>query len=94
MNNLAWTYAEEGLRLDRGLELSLRAVKADADNVVYLDTYAELFFKKGQYSRAVALMGRALELEPEDGAHYLYLQEQMHKFRRALEYTVRPAATP
>jgi len=83
LNNLAWTYAEEGIRLDRALELATRAVKLEADNVVYLDTYAEVFFQKGQHARAIAVMRRALELEPEDGEQYEYLQEQLEKFRRA-----------
>ena len=84
LNNLAWTYAEEEIELDRALELSLRSLKSDADNVVYLDTYAELLYKKGNHERAIALMRRALEIEPEDGEHYHYLQEQMEKFRLAL----------
>jgi tetratricopeptide (TPR) repeat protein len=85
LNNLAWTYAEEGIQLDRALQLSLQSLKADTDNVVYLDTYAELLYKKGQYNRAVVLIRQALELEPKDGEHYQYLQEQMQKFRLALE---------
>ncbi len=91
LNNLAWTYAEEGVQLDRALELSLQSLKADEDNVVYLDTYAELFYKKGKYGHALALMQRALELEPEDGEHHRYLREQMQKFRRALKDSGRAA---
>ena len=82
LNNLAWAYAEEGIRLDHALSLATRAVKMDADNVVYLDTYAELFYQKGQHARAIAVMHRALELEPEGGEHYRYLREQMEKFQR------------
>ena len=83
LNNLAWTYAEEELQIDRALELSLRSLKADADNVVYLDTYAELLYKQGQHDRAIAMMRRALEIEPEEGEHYTYLREQMEKFQLA-----------
>ena len=93
MNNLAWTYAEEGIELDRALQLSLQTLKADADNVVYLDTYAELLYKKGQYDRAIILMRQALELEHEDGAHYQHLQEQMRKFRLALQKEELPQLT-
>ncbi|MBI2505558.1 MAG: tetratricopeptide repeat protein [Candidatus Latescibacteria bacterium] len=85
LNNLAWTYGEENLQLDRALELSLQAVKGDADNPVYLDTYAELFYKKGQGARAIALMRRALEVEPADGEQRQYLERQLQKFRQALE---------
>lgn len=82
-NNLAWAYAEEGIRLDYALELATRAVKKEPDNVVYLDTYAELFYRKGKPARAIAVMRRALELEPAEGQHRAYLQGQMEKFQQA-----------
>jgi len=90
LNNLAWAYAEERRELDRAERLSLMAVKAEADNVVYLDTYAEVLHLKGQHRRAVAVMRRALELEPEDGDDRPYLIEQMAKFESAASSTVRP----
>ena len=80
LNNLAWTYAEAELNLDRAHELSLRAVKTDADNVVYLDTYAEVLFRKGRSDQAVAIIRRCLELEPITGEHYEYLHEQLARF--------------
>ncbi len=83
LNNLAWTYAEAGLRLERAHELSLRAVKSDADNVVYLDTYAEILFRRGRTAQAIAMMRRCLQLEPEDGEHYQYLRGQMDRFEAA-----------
>lgn len=81
MNNLAWTYAEADLNLDRAQELSLRAVKTDADNVVYLDTYAEVLFRQGRVAQATALMRRCLDLEPVDGDQYEYLQGQLQRFQ-------------
>ena len=84
LNNLAWTYAEQGLRLSHALNLSMRAVKLDAESSVYLDTYAELLYLLGRYTHAVAIMGQALALEPVDGEHRAYLEGQMDKFRRAL----------
>ena len=84
LNNLAWTYAEEGLRLSYALNLSMRAVKLDAESSVYLDTYAELLYLLGRHAHAVAIMRQALALEPTDGEHRAYLEDQMEKFRRAL----------
>ena len=84
LNNLAWTYAEEGLRLRYALNLSMRAVKLDAESPVYLDTYAELLHLLGRHAHAVAIMRQALALEPTDGEHRAYLEGQMTKFRRAL----------
>ena len=84
LNNLAWTYAEEGLRLSYALNLSMRAVKLDAESPVYLDTYAELLHLLGRHAHAVAIMRQALAHEPTDGEHRAYLEGQMAKFRRAL----------
>ena len=84
LNNLAWTYAEEGLRLRYALNLSMRAVKLDAESPVYLDTYAELLHLLGRHAHAVAIMRQALALEPTDGEHRAYFESQMAKFRRAL----------
>ena len=93
LNNLAWAYAEEGgTRIEKAIELSLRAVKSEADNVVYLDTYAELLYLQQRYQHAVALMRRALELEPEGGQHRVYLQGQLEKFRTAAGATAVPGA--
>lgn len=80
LNNLAWTYAEEDMALERAQELSLRAVKEDADNIVFLDTYAEVLYRQGRQHRAAALIRRAVELEPEDGEHHDYLVRQLHRF--------------
>ena len=84
LNNLAWTYAEEGLRLSHALNLSMRAVKLEAESPVYLDTYAELLHLLGRHAHAVAIMRQALALEPTGGEHRAYLEGQMEKFHRAL----------
>jgi tetratricopeptide (TPR) repeat protein len=89
LNNLAWTYAEEGIELDRALQLATRAVKRDPNSPVYLDTYAELYYLKKRPHRAVAIMRRALEVEPADGEHFTYLQQQMEKFRLQADHIER-----
>jgi tetratricopeptide (TPR) repeat protein len=88
LNNLAWTYAEEELSLERARELSLRAVKEEADNVVFLDTYAEVLYRQGRTKQAAALLRRAVELEPEDGEHRNYLLQQLKKFSAASGFVV------
>lgn len=84
LNNLAWAYAEEGVKLERGLQLSMLSLKAHPDSPVFLDTYAELYFQLGHPDRALAVIRRAIEVEPEDGQHYSYLLEQEDKFSRAV----------
>jgi|GEM_PF-615068 len=93
MNNLAWTYAEENMALERAHELSLRAVKEDADNVVFLDTYAEVLFRQGRQDRAVALIRRAVELEPDNGEHRDYLLQQLRRFSTAAGFVAPEPST-
>ena len=57
-------------------------MKSDADNVVYLDTYAELLYLQKEFDRATALMEQALRIEPPEGKHFEYLQSQLEKFQR------------
>ena len=71
------------MALERARELSLRAVKEEADNVVYLDTYAEVLYRQGHQNQALALIRRAVELEPDDGEHRDYLLRQLHRFSTA-----------
>ncbi len=87
LNNLAWTYAEEAMHLQHAAELSLRAIKIDGENPVYLDTFAELLYLQKKYRRAFAVIRRAVALEPENGEHWIYLQGQYDKMRRALVQT-------
>jgi tetratricopeptide (TPR) repeat protein len=89
LNNLAWTYAGEAMHLHHATELSLRAIKTDGENPVYLDTFAELLYLQRQYRRALAVIRRAVDLEPENGEHWTYLQGQHDKMRRALTQTAR-----
>ena len=83
LNNLAWGYCEEEIRLSRALALATRAVKMEPDNVVYLDTYAEAMFRNGQSERALAVIGRAIDLEPADGENHPYLLRQRVRFAGA-----------
>ena len=90
MNNLAWTYAEQNIALERARELSLRAIKEEADNVVYLDTYAEVLYRQGRQDQAAALIRRAVELEPDKGEHRDYLLRQLQRFTPAAAGFVAP----
>jgi tetratricopeptide (TPR) repeat protein len=79
LNNLAWLYAEQGRQLDRALDLSLLSLRRDADQPAYLDTLAEICYRKGDYRQAVALIRRAIALAP-DAEHY---RKQLRKFLAA-----------
>lgn len=76
LNNLAWMYAEQGIRLDEALSLSLLSLKLDPDQPAYIDTLAEIYYRLGDRERAVALIRRAISIAPEL-EHY---RRQLRKF--------------
>ncbi len=69
LNNLAWMYARCDRKLDKGLELAEHAVKLEPDNATYLDTLAEVEFRRGNRRRALELAKRCVVLDP-DHPHY------------------------
>lgn len=52
LNNYAYSLAERGLRLDRALEMSRKAVDAQPDNPSYLDTIGWIYYRLGNYPEA------------------------------------------
>jgi tetratricopeptide (TPR) repeat protein len=76
LNNLAWMYAEQGIRLDEALGLSLLSLKIDPDQPAYIDTLAEIYYRMGDQEQAVALIRRAISIAP-DLEHY---RRQLKKF--------------
>jgi tetratricopeptide (TPR) repeat protein len=80
-NNLAWMSARCDRELDNALKHALRAVQLDPDNCAYLDTLAEVHFRRGNVREAIRYARQCLEADP-DNEHY---QQQMDRFRAAAE---------
>lgn len=68
LNNYAYFLALEGRDLDRAEEMSYKTVKAFADNVTYLDTYAWILFVKGRYAEARVYIDNVLKTEEGAGS--------------------------
>ena len=64
-NSLAWLCARCGRELDTALAHATRAVELDGDNAAFLDTLAETHWRRGDNEKALQLMRRCVELEPE-----------------------------
>ena len=90
LNNYSYFLATEGRDLDKAERMSAQTVKAEPDNATYLDTYAWIFFKKGDYSLTRLYMKNALDKSPEASAelfeHYGDILYMLGEVDEAVEY--------
>ncbi len=77
-NNGAWMAARCGRRLDEALAMAGRATELEPDKASYLDTLAEVHFRRGDRAEAVRLARRCIELAPEES----HFREQLARFER------------
>lgn len=66
MNNYAYYLSLRGENLDKAEELSYKTIKAEPTNKTYLDTYAWIFFVKGEYTEARHYIDRVVAPEASD----------------------------
>ena len=60
-----------GRDLDRAERVSAKAVNSAPDNPTFLDTYAWVYFKKGDYSLALAYIEYAIKNEKGESAELM-----------------------
>ncbi|MDQ6993356.1 MAG: tetratricopeptide repeat protein [Mariprofundus sp.] len=73
LNFLGYTYAEQGIKLNRAGKLILRALRLKPDDGYYLDSLAWVYFKKGDYIKAAAAQKKAVKKITDDSVmqeHY------------------------
>ena len=80
-NTLAWTYAENGKRLDQGLFIIDKAIELKPDNLQYKDTKAEILYKMKRYDEAIEIEESLVEKAPG----FQFFKDQLEKFRKAKE---------
>lgn len=68
MNNVAYYYAETDTLLDLAENYARRVVRHEPDNTTYLDTYAWVLYKKGDYEAAREQIDNTLKLVSLDNA--------------------------
>ncbi len=66
LNFLGYVYAEMGAHLDEAEQLIRRALKKKPGNGYYLDSLAWVFYKRGDYARALKIQRRAVKKIPND----------------------------
>ena len=80
LNNLAWVYAVEGIKLDFAERLSRRSLRLVPDSAIYLDTLAEIYFRAGERELATEFIRRAISLRPDDPELMEHLRRQLQRF--------------
>ncbi len=96
LNYLGYTYADLGMNLDEAEALIIRALKQKPNDGYITDSLGWVYYKKGQYEKAVRILERAAELVPDDpvilehvGDAYMKLndhQKALEFYRRALKH--------
>ena len=79
LNDLAWLCARCDRKLDKALSYAQRAVKLEPQKPAYLDTLAEVHFRRGENDEAAKLARQCLELDP-DNEHF---QQQLKRVTSA-----------
>lgn len=67
LNNYAYFLAENGGDLERAEKMSNEAVTQQPDNDTFLDTYAWIMFRKGDYKEALKYQENAIKAAEEHG---------------------------
>lgn len=90
LNNYAYFLSEEERELEKAEQMSLRTIKAAPDNATYLDTYAWILYKKGEYAAAFQYIEQAIAADSMPSSvlyeHAGDICYQMGNTERAIAY--------
>jgi len=79
LNFLAYTYAEQGIKLDEAKSYIQRALNQKANDAYYLDTLAWIYYKNGEYNQAVNTQQKALQILTDDPTMHEHLGDMFWK---------------
>jgi tetratricopeptide (TPR) repeat protein len=86
INNLAWIMCEEHSEYQQALELVQRGLKIAPDYIDLIDTSGVVYYKLGQYDKAVQDFTRCLEMYPDGTpaatASYLHLARALANLKQ------------
>lgn len=85
LNNYAYFLAEEGLELEKAKKMSRRSLDLAENNPTYLDTYAWILYKLGEFEEALEYQNLAIELASQAGDENEEFKEHLEKIEKAVE---------
>ncbi|MFQ6616489.1 MAG: tetratricopeptide repeat protein [Fidelibacterota bacterium] len=96
LNNYSYTLVERGVNLDQALEMAMEAIRLEPDNSAYLDTIGWVYFKVGQYAKAIEYIRKSLEIEGNNPVVLEHMgdvlfttdqrEEALDYYRKALDF--------
>ncbi|ALK09757.1 lipoprotein NlpI [Blastochloris viridis] len=85
LNYLGYSWIDQGINLEPGIEMIRRAVQLRPDDGYIVDSLGWAHFKLGRVDEAVAELERAIELKPDDPVINDHLGDAYWKVGRRLE---------
>ncbi|MBN2366347.1 MAG: tetratricopeptide repeat protein [Calditrichaeota bacterium] len=65
LNNYSYSLAQQGLQLEKALQMVNRALELDPENGAYLDTKGWIYYKMGNYRESLEFIQKALDSREE-----------------------------
>lgn len=66
LNYLGYSWADQGINLDKAAEMIEKAVRLKPDDGAIVDSLGWIYFRMGQYDKAVATLEKAIQLAPTE----------------------------
>ena len=85
LNYLGYSWVDQGVNLDQGMDMIKRAVQQRPDDGYIVDSLGWAYFRIGNYEEAVKQLERAIELKPEDPTINDHLGDAYWRIGRLLE---------
>jgi tetratricopeptide (TPR) repeat protein len=85
LNYLGYSWVDQGVHLDQGMDMIRRAVEQRPDDGYIVDSLGWAYFRTGNYDEAVKNLERAVELKPEDPTINDHLGDAYWRVGRTLE---------
>ncbi len=85
LNYLGYSWIDQGVHLDEGMDMIRRAVEQRPDDGYIVDSLGWAYFRTGNYEDAVKNLERAVELKPEDPTINDHLGDAYWRVGRTLE---------
>ena len=85
LNYLGYSWVDQGVHMDEGMDMIRRAVEQRPDDGYIVDSLGWAYFKTSNYDEAVKNLERAVELKPEDPTINDHLGDAYWRVGRFLE---------